>query len=380
MVRVGQPGGSTRAHERGGILLVVLILAVTCSLLAVALVSSAEVALRADANADDLERAERAARSGVEWAAARVKAGGLLATSGYVQLDTGVEVMMEVRALSLPELLGTGRSRGAEVKVGADADSLEPGKPYAFSSYSGTSTLAHAVTIVGPAWFGANSAPLAGAGSLGVDGDVDLVTTTPLASGLVTHASGTTNYGQAARAMPAWNTLPFATDVGWRVPIHRYSGNTTLANVTLTGLVVVSLAANQTLTLRDVTIHGTLVVPWLYPPVLDVLGTTTIELRGDVVIDGGTAQTGNLALLAPGSKVLGHTGLTSAAIAGVTYVLALDHVRDTQWDGMVLARQGILRTSGSFKITRRAGFLPDVPVGIEFASGSQLLIAWRGRQ
>ena len=368
-----------RAGERGGILLVVLMLSVTCSLLAMALVSTAEVTLRASINADDLDRAERAACSGVEWGAATVKAGGFLGASRSVRLGKGVEVAMQVRVLQTPEVLGTGRSNGAEVTVGADVGFLERGKAYALSSYDGTNSLGHPVQVDGAAYLGDRSAPLDGNGALTMAGDLDVVSTNAITKPTLTHTSGTTSQGVAARTMPAWNTVAFASDLGWSVPITRYSGNTVLQNVTLTGLVVVTLGAGQTLTLDDVTIDGTLVVPWLYPPVLDLLGTATIELKDVVKIQGGTADTGNLAVLAPGCT-LRDAGVTTVAVTGVTYALALQNLRSTTFDGMVLLRNRIASTRGPMRFTRAADFLADVPVGIEFGASDRVVIHWRGRQ
>ena len=97
-----------------------LILSVTISLLSMALIATAEVSLRAEANADDLERAERGARSGVEWAAAVVKKSGSLVFQATTTLDSGVVVTGEVRLLGSPRLLGKGVSNGVTVMVGAD--------------------------------------------------------------------------------------------------------------------------------------------------------------------------------------------------------------------------------------------------------------------
>lgn len=368
-----------REEERGGILLVVLMLSVTCSLLAMALVSTAEVTLRASINADDLDRAERAACSGVEWGAATVEAGGFLGASRSVRFGNGVEVAMQVRVLQTPEVLGTGRSSGAEVVVGADVGFLERGKAYALSSYEGTNKFGHPTQSDGAIYLGDASTPLDGNGPLLMAGDLDLVTTNAVTKPTVTHTIGTTSNGVATRTMPAWNTTAFASDLGWTVPITRYSGNTVLQNVTLTGLVVVTLGAGQTLCLDDVTIDGTLVVPWLYPPALDILGTARIELKDVVQIHGGTADTGNLAILAPGCT-LRDAGITSVAVSGVTYALETTDLKETTFTGMVLLRKGITDTKGPMRFTRAADFLADVPVGIEFGASDRVVIHWRGRQ
>src|SRR5204863_393291 len=158
--------------EDGAILLVVLILAVTFSLLGIALTSTVEVSVRARNNADELTRAERAAVSGIEWAAAAVMTTGMVNGGRTVPLDSGAQ-------------------------------------------------------------------------------------------------AGVT---------------------------------TEIANRTVNGVVVVSLdlGLGQRLTIRDAVINGTVVVRGLLPA-LPLLGLTTPEVRivGATTINGGTARTGNVALLAP---------------------------------------------------------------------------------
>lgn len=374
------PDAGSRRGERGGVLLLVLILGVTCTLLSMALVSTAEIGLRAETNADDLDRAERGAQSGVEWGAATIKTWGRLARSGRVVLDTGVEVGHAVRLLRSPEILGAGAANGAEATLGADLRALERDRGYAFSSFGGTNSIDHPVAMSGPAYLGAGTKPLAASTPLQMAGDLDLVTTTALTAGQVAHASGATAYGVTARAVPAWDTTPFTLGTGFTVPVTRYSGSTALTNTTLTGIVVVTLAANQQLVLQNVTIRGTLVVPWIYPPALDLLGTSTIRVRGTVAIGGGTADTGDLAILAPGSTLEGASDVTQFDVAGVSYLLALDKLQNTTFTGMVLVRNSIIDTRGPIAIARPADFLPDVPIGLDLMGGNRCAITWLGRQ
>lgn len=361
-------------------LLLVLILGVTCTMLSLALVSTAEIGLRAETNADDLDRAERGAQSGVEWGAATVKAWGKLARSGTVVLDTGVEVGYSLRLLQSPELLGVGSLNGATVRLGAKMQQLERERPYAFSSFSQQTVLTQPVAIAGHAYLGGTPKPLQATSALQMAGDLDLVTGTALAAGQVVHSSGATAYGVAARTTPVWDTTSFLLDTGWTVPITRYTGNTTITGKSLSGLVIVSLSAGQRLVLDDVTIRGTLVVPWLYPPALDILGTTSIRLKGTVAIGGGTADTGNLAILAPGSSLERHSTLTSLTVAGVTYALAIDQIENASFQGMVLLRDAMNATLGRIDFVRAQDFVPIVPVGIDLYGGTRYMIAWLGRQ
>lgn len=369
---------AARTDERGAILLIVLILSVTLSLLSMALLSTAEVSLRSDTNADHIERAERGARSGVEWGAAAAKAYGIIPFSNSVVLDTGVQVQRQTRAVSNPRFVGAGVSNGVTIRVGADLQSLETTRPYAFMSFSGTNRLSHVLTVAGPAYLGAASEPLNTTRAVQIAGDLDLVTTTTLAAGQVTHSSGVDNYGVAPLTPPAWDTSPFSTASNWTVPYTSYSGSTNLKDVTLNGVVVVSLAAGQILTLNNVTINGTLVVPWLYPPVLDGFGTPTIEIRGGTTIVGGTAETGNLAVLAPGCTLSAYGGATPD-ISGVCYVRQIDQLGGCTFSGQMLVRLSIVASGSAFSFSRPAGFVPDVPVGIQWA-GSQWMIRWLGRQ
>jgi len=374
-----EPAAGQRAGERGAILLIVLILSVTISLLSMALVSTAEVALRADSNASDLERAERGARSGVEWGAAAAKEYGIIAFTRTVVLDSGVEVVRQTRATNGPRLLGTGSSNGVKITVGADLQTLEVTRPYGFMSFSGTNKVSDVWTMDGLAYLGASSAPLNAGKAVQMGGDLDLVTSTALPAGQVVHTAGATNYRVGALTRPAWDTAPFSVPGNWTVPYSSYSGSQTIRDVTLNGLVVVTLAAGQTLRLENVILNGTLVVPWLYPPTLDLLGTPTIELKGTTRIIGGTAQTGNLAILAPGCQVTTSGGGLALTISGVCYVREVKDPKSVQLNGQLLVRLSIASTNGDFTFRRPADFLPDVPVGFDWG-GNKMMIRWLGRQ
>ncbi len=372
----------SRRDERGVILVVVLILAVTFSALSVALLSTAEMSLRVQGNGQDLERADRAARSGVEWAAAIVKSGGIVDVSRRAELTPGVVVAAQVRSAQTPNLLGGGSAYGAVVRVGADAAVVAAPFPHALLSFSTTSSLTDEMTVVGSAYLGDSASPpaISAARPAQMDGDLELVTTTALAANRVVHKSGVDRYGVTALTPPPWNTLPFTLGVGWTVPVTTYTGTTTVSGKTLSGIVVVNLLPTQTLTLDNCTIIGTLVVPSLYPPVGETLGVPTIQVNGSVQIRGGTADTGNLAILAPGCTLVGIRN-GSAIVEGVTYVREAKTLDGTTFRGQMLVRLGITSSSaGAFRVERPGTFVPTVPVGITWTGTSGVRLTWRGRQ
>ncbi len=364
------------------ILVVVLILAVTFSALSVALLSTAEMSLRVQGNGQDLERAERAARSGVEWAAAIVKSGGIADVSRRAELTPGVVVAAQVRSAQTPNLLGGGSAYGAVVRVGADATVEAAPFPHALLSFSDKSTFTDEMTVVGSAYFGETSSPPAfsAARPAQMGGDLELVTTAALAAGRVVHKSGATLYGVTALTTPPWNTLPFTLGVGWTVPVTTYTGTTTVSGKTLSGIVVVNLLLGQTLTLDNCTITGTLVVPCLYPPLTELLGVPTIQVNGSVQVRGGSADTGNLAILAPGCTLVGIRN-GNAVIEGVTYVREAKTLDGTTFRGQLMTRLGITSSSaGAFRVERPDTFVPSVPVGITWTGASGVRLTWRGRQ
>lgn len=373
------PGKVAARHgERGAILLVVLIVSVTVSLLAMALVSTAEVALRADANADELDRAERGARSGVEWAAARAKQSGPLTTfAGSTTLATGVLVRAQVNLLGSPRLIGRGTCQGVVVEVTADTQEVEPTRPYAFMSFKDTNQPTRPLAIDGMAYLGEPNTPLKASSVLEMTNDLDLVTTTALTAGQDVRTGGVINYGVASIAVPAWNTMPYSVAGNWTVPYRTVSGNTTLTDQTITGILVANLGGGQKLKLDNVVLNGTIIVPLLYPPLLEILGTPTLELK-DTTITGGTAETGNLAILAPGC-LLTQTGAKATSVSGVVYVREMDGLGKFTASGKVLVRKAILDAGADVAFHRAATFVPDVPVGIDWG-GNRIMIRWIGRR
>lgn len=365
--------------ERGAILVVVLILAVTFSVLSMALLSTAEISLRIQGNGQDLERAERGAQSGVEWAAAVVKIGGLLPASRTTVLDTGVRVKAEVRTLVTPNLIGSADGYGVMATVGADAALRVEPPPHALLSFADTSVLTHELTIDGSAYFG-HRPPLAiGAQPLQMIGNLELATSTALPSGKVVHQKGATSYGVAPLAEPIWDTTRYSLAGNWTVPYRTISGTTTLSGQTLTGIVVVNLLGKETLTIDNSTIQGTLVVPSIYPPLLDLLGVPTIQFGKGVTITGGTSETGNLAILAPTCILKGSANCASR-ISGVTYVREALGLEGATLSGLLLLRMGVTTPSGPLRVERPAAFTPNVPHGIVWNGSSGVRLTWRGRQ
>jgi len=368
------------ASERGAILIVVLVLTVTFAMLSLALLSTAEMSLRVQSNGRDIERAERAAQSGVEWAAAVVKANGFVDGVRATTLTPGVVVSSSIRSSTAPHLLGGGAAYGVVAYYGADADFVDGAHPHALLAFGGMLQSNDDVTIRGSAYAGGTPTALTfnAVRPLGMDGDLQLVTT--VAPTNVRHISGTTQLGVAALTEPAWNTTRFTLLQGWTVPTHVFNGSTTLTNRTLTGIVIVNLLAGQALTLEDVTIDGTLVVPSLYPPVLEVLGVPQIKLQGTVTINGGTADTGNLAILAPTTRLIGDRGVV-LSVKGVAYLRTVEDCGELALTGMLMVRRGVASaTNGTVTIDRPDDFVPKVPYGITWTGANTVRMTWRGKQ
>jgi hypothetical protein len=367
-------------RERGAILIVVLLLTVVFAVLSVALLSTSEISIRVQGNGQDMERAERAAHSAVELAAALVKENGLVDATRSATLAPGVTIRAQVRAATAPHLIGEGTANGVTAVVTADA-SLVPGAyPHALLSFDGTSTLDQDVHVSGDAYLD-DRPPLdfKGGAKLRMAGNLELVTSTSLPGGKIVHSSGATQYGAAAITQPAWNTLRYTLAANWSVPITIYNGTTTLKQRTIHGIVVVNLLAGQTLTLDDCTIHGTVVVPSLWPPILDLLGPPMIEIAKDTTILGGTAETGNLAILAPSCSLKTADDLDKS-ILGVTYVRDVDLQPNILLRGQLLLRNGIKKVHGPVTIERPADFVPMVPHGIVWTGPTNVRITWREKQ
>lgn len=365
-------------------LLLALVIAITFGLLSFTLMATHDGARRAIDAGDDVERAERAAASGIEWAAARVVAKGVADATTALDLGDGARVVVDLDATSPPHAVAQGSYRGAAVTIAADFTIVDGAPlPYAFASFDGSSRLDHVVTVLGSAYFGSPSAPIDGrsTGSLAMYGDLELVSGTSPSASQLTQYQGATRLGVSACATPVVDTKPFETMTSGAVPVRRYSGNTDLAGA-LDGVIVVSLGAAQTLTIRDATINGTVVVT----PALDLLGgggllgtgllPPTVRIRGATTINGGTAITGNLALLAECELQVSST--SGAVVAGVTLVDHLSQPSAITFRGQLVTKQNIDRTSAPFTIERPNGFAPQTPIGIRWPGPSSVRVKWLG--
>lgn len=378
-----------RTHERGAVLLLALILTTTFALMAWSLLASSDFAARARIGGAVQEQAERAAASGVEWAAASALDGSLADGRTALTLADGSEVAVVVATASSPQVVARARCRGAEVALGADLRTLAGAPlPHALVAYGSDNSLSQDVAVSGSAWIGGVPPFRASmTGALGMDGDLQLVTTTAVAAGAVKHASGRTLYGQRAWGLPTVDTTPFATMVSGAVKVSRYVGGQTIANQTIDGIVIADLEVGQTLLLRDTTINGTLVVRLILGGLvttgLGLLGTGTvppsIRLAGASSIGGGTAWTGNLAILAA-DCVLDAPASTGSTVRGVVVVDAVDAIKNVAFVGQLVLIENIKSTSGTFTVTRPAVFVPDTPLGVTWPGTKAVRIDWRGRQ
>ncbi len=372
-----------RGTEHGAILLVVLILAVTFALLGIALTSTVEVSVRARNNADAIARADRAAASGVEWAAAAVMTAGMVDADRTLSLEAGTQAVVSIRVGRSPQVLSAGRCNGAEVTIGADLQLTDGAPlPFAYASFDGTSRFDHAVGITGSAYFGDTTQPITtGTGTLTMGGDLFLATSTALPAGVVAHTSGINRYGVARLDEPGVNTGAYLALAGTEVPVHRYFGSTEIANTTVTGVIIVDLDLGllQHLTLRDAVINGTVVVRGLLPALPLPLTTPEVRIVGATTINGGTARTGNLALLAPDCDLKAGTS-TGSLVSGVALVKQCEAMRLVTFQGQLLTKQATGSTSGPYAIHCPPEFRPDVPLGVDWPGPASVRILWRGRQ
>lgn len=404
----GCNGSATSAanRERGAVLLLALILTTTFALMAWSLLASSDFAARARTGGAAQEQAERAAASGIEWAAAAALDGSLVDGRTSLALADGSQVEVVVATSSSPQVVAHARCRGAEVAFAADLR-LQAGAPlpYALVVYGSASRLSQDVAVSGSAWIGGVPPFFAGmTGVLGMDGDLQLVTTTAIDAAAVNQVSGRTLYGQRAWDPPVVDTTPFATMLSGAVKVTRYLGSQTISNQTIDGIVIADLEAGQTLLLRNTTINGTLVVRSLLTGILGTglgllggggvsvqsststtggtgVGTVppSIRLAGASSIGGGTAWTGNLAILAA-DCMLDAPASTGSTIRGVAIVKSLDAIKNVAVTGQLVLLDSITSTSGTFTVTRPSAFVPDTPLGVTWPGTKAVRIDWRGRQ
>ncbi|MBL8755698.1 MAG: hypothetical protein JNK15_20550 [Planctomycetes bacterium] len=373
---MGEPAqGQGERAQRGAALLLALVLTVSLSLLAITVLAGRDMAVAVADHARLRQRAQWAAASGVEWAAAKAMADGLVAATTRFTTDTGDFVGVAVRPLLSPHVVAVGRCDGAEVQLGADLAVMAPAAPsYAFMSLSGTSHFTGKVGVTGSAYFGDALLPLSSLfGTLSMAGDVDLVTVVPVLTNPIVHQSGATRYGVAALTAPVVDVAAFPADDTAGVPVTDYSGTQVLRGLSLAGIVRFSLASGQSVTLQSTTIDGSIVVV--------TTGTILVQpklvLLDGAVVNGGTALTGNLAILAPGCSIEGNAAGTKA-VGGVVYANKLNQLRDVAFTGMVVTAAGMSGCTGS--IDRPAGFEPDTPLGLTWSGQRNCRILWRGER
>lgn len=389
-IRTAGPTGRRHA-ERGGILLLALVLSTTFGLLALAALASADMSLRVQQSSGEAERARRAAASGIEWAAAVAMASDTFLVKRTVVLTDGVSVTIEADSTSTPQLKSTGTCEGVAFTFGANVRRKSgPPLPYVFASFGGQAVCGKDAQFKdGPVYFAEPTGPIT-AGSRGridvTKGDAFLVSSKALTTAqLRVDAGQVIHYGVSPIGQPTVDTTPYITMASGAVPVTRYLGSTTLYKQAITGIVVVELAALQTLTIEDTKIFGTLVVR---SPGGDAIGSGTVpgvkltapvvRLRGTVTIEGGTATTGNLALLAPGCILLADTA-GSKDLNGVTFVWACGEMKDIKALGQFVTTTSWDSTE-NFEVKRPAGYVPSTPIGISWPGGSSLRIEWLGKQ
>src|SRR5687768_15235622 len=297
-----------RAEERGAALLLALVLCVVLTSLGLSVLAARDSSTRVRSAVTARDRAARLAASGLEWAAAWVMDRGSVATTVTLALGTNRQVRVQVQPASTPQALAEGTCQGAVVRVAANLESKQGAPlPFAYASFDMSNRFEDPVTVKGSAWFEEPFSPITASsgGRLEMHGDLYLRTSSAPASGSVLQVSGATRYSQPALGAPATDVSPFASMTSGAVPVVHYSGTTTIRDRTITGVVDVALGLLDRLTIENVTIQGTLVVR--RTGLLSSLSYPPVELRGNVNITGGTATTGNLAILAPLCELRGNS-------------------------------------------------------------------------
>jgi hypothetical protein len=372
-------GDGDRA-QRGAALLLALVLTVSLSLLAITVLAGRDLAVAVGDQAVVRERAHRAAASGVEWAAAKAMADGLAAVTTSFTLASGEQISVQIRPLASPQVLSVGTCDGAVVQLGADLTVIEAAAPpHAYASLSGTSVFSGKVAIEGSAYFGDASLPLTSlSGTLSMAGDVDLVTLVPPAPNPIQHSTGQTNYGVAALAAPTFATGAFPATGTGGVTVTDYTGSQTWLGQSLSGIVRITVSSGQVVSLESTTVNGTIVMVTTGP-----LGVRPkLKLLDGCTVNGGTVLTGNLAILAPDCAVESNTttkrGLLEKSVNGVVVAHHLNLVKDVAFTGMVVTVAGMWQCTGT--IDRPAGFVPDTPLGLQWAGQRNCQIQWRGVQ
>jgi hypothetical protein len=233
--------------------------------------------------------------------------------------------------------------------------------PHAWVSLSSPSALQKDLTVHGSAHLNAALLPFALllSGKLRMHGDLQLVTTSTLGGSVIVHVSGATTRGAPAIASPTVALGEFPTVATGGVPVTSYSGNTSLADTTLTGIVRVSLAAGETLQLERLSLGGTLVVD------APNAATNRAKLKlSNVTLQGGTSLTGNLAILAANVTL----EAASCTVTGVTMVHSVADAANTTFSGQLATVAGVVAKSDGFVVTRPVGFEPATPLGLRWGT------------
>jgi hypothetical protein len=353
------PSGD-RVLQRGVALLLALATTVALSLLALSVLASREASVKVDGLVDAKSRARQAAASGVEWGAAQALASSLVGKKATLVLGDGAEADVEIDLYQAPNVISDGRSGGVEVRVAANLAVTRAQAPsHAWVSLDGTLTLPADLTVQGSAYLGGSWDPIAllQPGRLRMHGNLLMQSTSLFSSYAIVHASGTTTRGVAAMAAPTTNVTDFPTVKTRGVDVAIYTGATTLADTTITGILRVNLANGQVLTLNRIALNGTLVVnsgmSWFSP--------ARIRLA-DVTVNGGTAITGNLAILAPNAVLES----SRSQVNGVSMVRTISNTDSTTLRGQVITGYGT--EAKGVTIERPAGFVPDTPLGLSWGS------------
>ncbi len=358
-------------NQSGTVLLVVLLLSTTMSLLAISLLQTSEISIRARATAFDLERAERAAASGVEWATAWIEAQGSGAHVQNVRLGEGYGARVEIVAGASPNVISEGRVGGVAVVLEADVTRSFPAPGYAFMSFNGSNELDAPFNVIGRAYLGRASEPIKNNSRepMDVDGDLDFVISPTIDPKLIQQRNGAIQYDVSPIAEPVVDTFLFETMPG--VTVHRYSGTTQISNVTLDGVVLVTLGGGEELRISNATINGAIVV---HPPT--GAGGHPHVVIDTCLIQPGPAELGNLAFLGPEIGL----ELKDSTVQGVVFALEATEAENSVIEGMLLVRDKVKKAKAQLTVNRDGSFIPNVLGGVTWPGLPIMKVDWLGRR
>lgn len=104
-----------------------------------------------------------------------------------------------------------------------------------------------------------------------------------------------------------------------------------------------------------------------------------MRLQGASQVGGGTAWTGNLAVLAP-DCTLDAPASTGSTLGGVVLVQKVATLQSVVVTGQLVVTGTLEADAASLSVTRPGTFVPDTPLGITWPGTAAVRLDWRGPQ